>query len=113
MVGVDGKRLSGGQKQRICLARAFLAHPSILILDEFTNQNDPEAELDLHRNIHALRHGRTILLITHRLHTLEIADRIVVLDEGRVASTGTHGELMKTCPFYQRLNDVQQKRLVA
>ena len=113
IVGVDGKRLSGGQKQRICLARAFLANPSILILDEFTSQNDPEAELDLHRTMRELRHGRTIFLITHRLHTLEIADRIVVVDEGRVASTGTHTELMKTCPIYQRLNDVQQQRLVA
>jgi ATP-binding cassette subfamily B protein/subfamily B ATP-binding cassette protein MsbA len=113
MVGTDGKRLSGGQKQRICLARAFLADPPILILDEFTNQNDPEAEVYIHRTMHEQRHGRTILLITHRLHTLEIADRIVVLDEGRVASTGTHAELMKTCPIYQRLNDVQQQRLVA
>jgi ATP-binding cassette, subfamily B, bacterial MsbA len=113
MVGVEGKRLSGGQKQRICLARAFLSDPSILILDEFTNQTDPEAEVDLHRTMHELRHGRTIFLITHRLHTLEIADRIVVLDEGRVAAMGTHTELMKTCSIYQRLNDVKQQRLVA
>jgi subfamily B ATP-binding cassette protein MsbA len=113
VVGTDGKRLSGGQKQRICLARAFLADPTILILDEFTNQNDPEAEVYIHRTMHEQRHGRTIFLITHRLHTLEIADRIVVLDEGRVASTGTHAELMKTCPIYQRLNDMQQQRLVA
>jgi ABC-type multidrug transport system fused ATPase/permease subunit len=95
------------------LARAFLSDPSILILDEFTNQNDPEAEIYLHRAIHELRRDRTILLITHRLHTLEIADRIVLLDEGRVAAIGTHAELMKTCPMYQRLHDVQQKRMVA
>jgi ATP-binding cassette subfamily B protein/subfamily B ATP-binding cassette protein MsbA len=113
VVGTDGKRLSGGQKQRICLARAFLADPAVLILDEFTNQNDPEAEVYIHRTMHELRHGRTILIITHRLHTLEIADRIVVLDEGRVADCGTHQELMKRCPIYQRLHEVQQQRLVA
>jgi subfamily B ATP-binding cassette protein MsbA len=113
IVGSEGKKLSGGQRQRICLARAFLANPSILILDEFTNQNDPEAEVDLHRSLRELRHGRTILFITHRLHTLELADRIVILDEGRVAAIGTHHELMKTCPMYQRLHDVQQKRMVA
>jgi ATP-binding cassette subfamily B protein/subfamily B ATP-binding cassette protein MsbA len=113
MVGVGGQKLSGGQRQRVCLARAFLADPSILILDEFTSQNDPEAEVFLHRNLQEFREGRTIFLITHRLQSLDVADRIVVLDEGRVASCGTHAELMRTCPIFQRLHEVQQQRRVA
>lgn len=113
IVGVGGSRLSGGQRQRICLARAFLPNPTILILDEFTNQTDPEAEVYLHRSLRDFRKGRTIFLISHRLHTLEVADRIVVLDEGRVAAYGTHAELMKTCAIYQRLFEAQHQRKVA
>jgi ATP-binding cassette subfamily B protein/subfamily B ATP-binding cassette protein MsbA len=112
-VGEAGHALSGGQRQRIALARAFLLNPSILILDEFTNQADTVAEMEIHRILQEFRQGRTMFVITHRLNTLEIADRIVVLDEGRVAATGTHAELLKSCSLYQRLYEAQSRRMVA
>ena len=112
-VGEAGTKLSGGEKQRICLARAFLTEPSILILDEFTSQADTETEAEVHRILRDFMKGRTTFVITHRLNTLEIADRIIVLDEGRVAASGTHVELLNTSPLYQRLYDAQSHGLAA
>jgi ATP-binding cassette subfamily B protein/subfamily B ATP-binding cassette protein MsbA len=112
-VGEAGHALSGGQRQRIALARAFLLNPSILILDEFTNQADAVAEMEVHRILQEFRQNRTVFVITHRLNTLEIADRIIVLDEGRVAASGSHSELLRTSPLYQRLYEAQSRRLVA
>ena len=105
--------LSGGQKQRLALARAILRDPSIFILDEFTSQTDVESEALIHAALREFMHGRTTFVITHRLNTLEIADRIVVLDNGRIAAVGVHAELLASCPPYQRLHEAYNQRLCA
>ncbi len=112
-VGEGGRYLSGGEKQRLCLARAFLINPSILILDEFTSQTDTVAEAEVNQILREFMRGRTTFIITHRLNTLEIADRIVVLDDGNVVASGSHADLLKTSPLYQRLHEAQFRRMVA
>jgi ATP-binding cassette subfamily B protein/subfamily B ATP-binding cassette protein MsbA len=112
-VGEAGAKLSGGQRQRIALARAILRDPRILILDEFTSQSDPESEALIHRALKDFMRDRTTFVITHRLNTLEIADRIVVVDAGRIEAVGTHAELLAGCAVYQRLHEAQFQRLCA
>lgn len=106
-VGDLGGQLSGGQKQRIALARAILRNPRILILDEATSQIDPESEQKIHQALKEFVHGRTTFLITHRRSTLELADRIVVMEAGKIVGVGSHAELAAECETYRRLYEVE------
>lgn len=100
---ISARNLSGGQRQRIALARAVLRDPPILILDEATSQVDSESERRIQEALDDVTRGRTTFVIAHRFSTIAHADRVVVLDEGRVVGLGTHDELLDACPLYATL----------
>jgi ATP-binding cassette subfamily B protein len=108
-----GTNLSGGQQQRIAIARALLRQPRILILDEATSALDPESEAILQTNLAGIAKGRTVIVVSHRLSSLVGADKIVVLDRGRLVDQGTHGELMSRCTTYRHLWNQQHRHLAA
>ncbi|MEU9183223.1 ABC transporter ATP-binding protein [Streptomyces sp. NPDC048484] len=102
-VGEHGLTLSGGQRQRVALARAILTDPRLLVLDDATSAVDAQVEHEIHEALRGVMAGRTTLLIAHRRSTLNLADRIAVLDGGRLADIGTHEELAERSPLYRRL----------
>ncbi len=111
MIGEGGATLSGGEKQRISIARAMLKNAPIVILDEATASVDPENEQAIQAAIGALVHGKTIIIIAHRLATIQNADQILVVNEGKIVQRGTHDELIKAPGIYADFIDVRQKAI--
>ena len=111
VIGSAGRQLSGGERQRISIARAILANPRILILDEATASVDTETEQAIQASLDKLVKGRTTLSIAHRLSTLKNADSLVVIDDGRITESGTHAQLIEKKGTYYKLMELQSKAL--
>lgn len=112
-VGEAGGKLSGGQRQRVCLARAILRNPPILLLDEFTSQSDPESEALIHKAMEDFVRNRTVFIITHRPGSVHLANRVLVLDCGKVAGFGSHADLLQSCVPYQKFFQSEYRRKIA
>ena len=106
-VGERGRALSAGERQRVTIARAFLANPPMLILDEATSSVDTRTEMQLQRAMEQLMRGRTSFVIAHRLSTIQEADRILVMNQGRIVEQGRHDELLAGNGFYAELYNSQ------
>ena len=111
LVGENGLSLSGGQKQRLGIARALLSSPEILILDDSLSAVDSNTEKTIIENIKKTREGKTNIIVAHRISAVRHADKIVVLDNGKILNFGTHNELLEKCPWYKQLDEYQNKEV--
>ena len=111
LVGENGLSLSGGQKQRLGIARALLSNPEILILDDSLSAVDSNTEKTIIENIKKTREGKTNIIVAHRISAVRHADKIVVLDNGKILNSGTHDELLEKCPWYKQLDEYQNKEV--
>ena len=111
LVGENGLSLSGGQKQRLGIARALLSDPDILILDDSLSAVDSNTEKAIIENIKKTREGKTNIIVAHRISAVRHADKIVVLDNGKILNFGTHDELLEKCPWYRQLDEYQNKEV--
>ena len=111
LVGENGLSLSGGQKQRLGIARALLSNPEILILDDSLSAVDSNTEKTIIENIKKNREGKTNIIVAHRISAVRHADKIVVLDNGKILDFGTHDELLEKCPWYKQLDEYQNKEV--
>jgi ATP-binding cassette subfamily B protein len=107
MVGEKGVTLSGGQKQRVSLARTLLQSPDILILDDVTSAVDTGTESEILQNIEAQWEAKTTLIISHRLTVVPFADKIVVMEQGKVSAYGSHQEVLNSSSFYKQIHNIQ------
>jgi ATP-binding cassette subfamily B protein len=104
LLGAGGSQLSGGQRQRLAIARALIRNPRVLVLDEPSSALDSASEQHVQQALERLRHGRTTLIVAHRLSTIQSADRIAVMADGQIIDIGSHSDLQARCPLYQRLS---------
>ena len=109
----SAENVSGGQKQRIALARAFYRDAPIILFDEATSALDPATETAVLQSFNALADDKTIIMVAHRLKAIDFCDSIIVLDAGKIASIGTHDELITSCAIYKKLYESQQKEVAA